>query len=561
MDAFPYEALGLFIAGLSFFFTGLAGVKHHLKQLTGRRFRIVMAKLTDRPIMATIWGFSFGAVTQSATAVSFILSGMISSGLMDIRKALPVIAAANLGTVVLVFLATIDMHLIVLWLIGITGVSIAFGAKGKTLAAMGSLFGIGILFFGLFMMKESFGDLPNYQVFSWLMAKTNQSEVLVFLIGMGLRCLIQSSSAIAVVAVTMATSGALSYEHSVLLILGTGPGVALSVWLLSGNLQGVGKQIVIFQACINTVSGISLAVVVAFFLYGSDSFAQWFQALPKNEIDDVLSQAYLVLQSVNFLVGLALAPFAPRLLEQYFPTTLEQNLSKPRYLSAQSSSDPETALYFVEKEQERYFDYLPQLMHFARRQLRGKNCDRCHELKDGLLSLSREISSTLQEIAAQQIPRDTLDLLLVLERRQSLLDTLTENIHKFVDQDLNRPEDPRLLETFQGLIEGLDTMLLCARDTSLHKSKLRVNVLLLMTEDRSAMMEKLRNSFYEEGELNVNPQDKATLFYVTMVFERIVWLLHMYGKAINSQLEVINNSEGSFDPPLTSPSSSLDSPA
>jgi Na+/phosphate symporter len=53
--------------------------------------------MAGRAYLAGVWGLLFGAVTQSATAVSFIVVGMISSGLLTLQRALQVVAMANLA--------------------------------------------------------------------------------------------------------------------------------------------------------------------------------------------------------------------------------------------------------------------------------------------------------------------------------------------------------------------------------------------------------------------------------------------------------------------------------
>src|SRR5262245_38831153 len=103
------ELIATFLGGLAFFFLGAEGIRSNLKQLASRRFRQVMSRVTGRAYLAGVWGLLFGAVTQSATAVSFIIVGMISSGLLTLQRALLIIAMANLGTVALVFLAAINI--------------------------------------------------------------------------------------------------------------------------------------------------------------------------------------------------------------------------------------------------------------------------------------------------------------------------------------------------------------------------------------------------------------------------------------------------------------------
>ena len=92
------ELLALYLAGLSFFFSGITGVSDNLRQMGGQRFRQALGRLTHRPVMAGLVGAILGAVTQSASVVAFILSGMVSTGLLPISRALIVLACANIGT-------------------------------------------------------------------------------------------------------------------------------------------------------------------------------------------------------------------------------------------------------------------------------------------------------------------------------------------------------------------------------------------------------------------------------------------------------------------------------
>src|SRR5215472_9830300 len=98
------ESIALYLAGLSFFFTGMAGISDNLRQMTGQRFRILLVRATNHPARAGMLGMIAGMFTQSTSVVAFILSGMISAGLMPIRRALIVLACANIGTAALVFI-------------------------------------------------------------------------------------------------------------------------------------------------------------------------------------------------------------------------------------------------------------------------------------------------------------------------------------------------------------------------------------------------------------------------------------------------------------------------
>ena len=121
-----HELFALFLAGLSLFFHGVGGIRGHLQGLTSRRLRRQLARWAGHPVLAGLWGFGFGAITQSSTAVAFILTSLVESRLMTVSRALPIVAWANLGTVVLVFCASFNVHLAFLYLLGVTGLALAF---------------------------------------------------------------------------------------------------------------------------------------------------------------------------------------------------------------------------------------------------------------------------------------------------------------------------------------------------------------------------------------------------------------------------------------------------
>ncbi len=81
--------------------------------------------------------------------------------MLALRRALLVLSCANLGTALLVFLATLDLHLPVLFLIGISGLILAFKLWTKWKPGWAALLSVGLVFFGLDMMKEAFKPLSS----------------------------------------------------------------------------------------------------------------------------------------------------------------------------------------------------------------------------------------------------------------------------------------------------------------------------------------------------------------------------------------------------------------
>ena len=78
-------------AGLGLFFIGVRLIGGNLRELSGRWFRRLIARATGNRLLAVLVGTLSGAVTQSSSAITFIVVSMMSAGLMTIRRAVPLV--------------------------------------------------------------------------------------------------------------------------------------------------------------------------------------------------------------------------------------------------------------------------------------------------------------------------------------------------------------------------------------------------------------------------------------------------------------------------------------
>jgi phosphate:Na+ symporter len=109
------ESLANVVAGLGLFFAGIWFLSENLKRATSRRFRQAVVTWTREPAAGFCVGAVAGALTQSMSVTVFILVGMVRAGLVGVRNALPLIAGANQGHSVLVFVATLETKLVMLY--------------------------------------------------------------------------------------------------------------------------------------------------------------------------------------------------------------------------------------------------------------------------------------------------------------------------------------------------------------------------------------------------------------------------------------------------------------
>lgn len=524
------EIIALFLAGLSLFFTGVAGVQTKLQQLSSRQFRQVLGRLTDKPLRAALAGVVFSALTQSAAAVGFIVSGMVATGLLPMRRALPVVAAANVGTALLVFLAAFDVRLAVLYVIGITGLLINFRVAARYESIVGALFAVGLLFFGLDLMKRSVGPLPSYPWFHTVVAFLKEFTLAPFLVGAAMRMFIQSSSAIGLIAIALEHSGLLTVAQAVLLIFGIGPGVALSTYFLSTTLQGVPRQVLIYQGIINAAGGCVLAVIFIIDAATDHNLARAvFPVAPA--FGDMLAWAYLASTLAAFLCGLALLPVAEPWLNRLSPPTPAQDMSRPLYINDEALAVPDAALDLAEKEQLRLFSIVLRIIDSVRSEAAESGADNSVLTAAGS-DIGRIIEEFLGELIDTDLSAEAGAQLLLLDRRQEHLLMLLKTVGDFTALSASLHGSEHAEALMDRLKESLSFILLAAQDAWSSRDQTDIDVLLKLTSDRGDLLERLRRSVLARGG---DAAETSTLSFATSLFERAVWLVRQIGLTLDPQ--------------------------
>lgn len=529
------ETIADLVAGLGLFFIGVRLIGGNLKEMTGRWFRRLIARATDNPLLGALVGTVSGVVTQSSSAITFIVVSMISSGLLTPRRAVPLVVWGNVGTSVLVLLAVIDLRLLSLYLLGVTGLGyfLNLDRTPRWRHALGSALGIALLFLGIVLLKESGGHLRVQPEVADVLAFAAGWPPLAFVVGAGLTLVAQSSATVTIVAVTLTTVGLITLDQTALLVFGASFGSGLSVWLLSANLVGSGRQIALVQVMAKTL-GVALLLPVYITevlvpLPGDAALREAANAAPETAV----ALLYLALQLVSALALSGLARPALALAARLSPPSEEERLAHPRFLYEQAIEDPETALELVRREQARIFGHLPRLLDSTRPEA-GPPVDPGPLLEASRILVAR-CEAFLTELLDATSSRDLMLAVLQLEKRNQLLGELVATL----DQQLAGPyrtlesgtATDRVFALIQALVESQHALLLTAAEALDHEGAdggpaEDVAMLLALSGDRSEAMDELRRRV--SGETRLSAAQHDTVYAATALFERTVWLVRRY---------------------------------
>lgn len=346
------QAMSLLVLGLGLFFLGMQMVGENLRRLSSGTFRTVIAGLGTHPLAGVLVGTIFGAIMQSATAVTFILCGMNKSNLISARACAPIIVWSNVGLTALAFAATLNIHPIVAYGVGSAGIFFGMVRQSTWKAAAGVCLGVGLILFGLESMGAGAAPFHSSPWFRDLIDHTMGNPMLAFFIGILAAALLQSNTGAAMLVITLAGVGALELTEAALLIYGTNLGAIGLRIFLGLNLDRVSLRLVRFEDIFCLWTGVVMLVL----FYVEQSGVPLVLAFVTHLSSALTVQLAFVFLLSNFLPAILIMGFILPIiawLTKMLPEKGGDFLGTPRFLSSTAHGDFPSSLDLMAKEAER----------------------------------------------------------------------------------------------------------------------------------------------------------------------------------------------------------------
>jgi phosphate:Na+ symporter len=520
--------LGEMVLGLGLFFIGMHLVGENLRHLSSRSFRTMVARFTADSFRGAFLGAVFGALMQSATAVTFILVNMVGSGLIGCSQALPIIAWANVGLTILAFLAGLNIHTTVLYLVGMSGLALAFLKHPKAQLVSGVWVGISLLLFGLQTISAGARPLHEVAWFQSLLQETVHSPLIGFAVGFLLALLVQSNTAATLIVIALAGAGALDLAQATMIIYGTNLGTIVIRAVLGMGLRGSAIQLVRFEDCFCLVSGALMVV-----LFYSE---RWFhlplvQTWARAVSPDLSMQLALVFLLSNLLPALLLWPFLGLVghsLSHVWPPGKEEEDSVPKFLQPQAISDPGTALDLVLREEARLLRHAGGHVKLVigRPAAEGMSGEAIHR---AFASLAQCIADFNAQLARDPSAVRSADRLKQVQGELTLIVEL-EEVARDLGETVSRSSAP-LSGDLRRVLESLaETWDLAVRAADKLQEE-DITKLREATRKRGPLVTELHAQL-ARPELQRDPSVFADAMLLSGIVEQHAWMLHRLGKLL-----------------------------
>ncbi|MBN2685883.1 MAG: Na/Pi cotransporter family protein [Pontiellaceae bacterium] len=226
------------IGGLGVFLLGMKNMSEGMQAVAGNSLRRIIGAVTNNRFLAVLAGITVTCLVQSSSVTTVMVVGFVNSSIMTLTQAIGVIFGANIGTTITGWIvAGIPIGKWGLPILGISAFFFLF-SKNERLRYTGmAIMGLGMVFFGLTLMSDGFKPIRTMPGFeAWLHAFSADSYLGVLkcaMIGCVLTMIVQSSSAMLVITMTLASQGAIEFPTAAALVLGENIGTTITAFLAS----------------------------------------------------------------------------------------------------------------------------------------------------------------------------------------------------------------------------------------------------------------------------------------------------------------------------------------
>ena len=527
------ELAAFVLGGIGIFLIGIHYAGSHLQKITGGSFQHLIAKASGHPVGMLASGTTLGFMTQSGKAAAFILSDFVQAGMMKVGQAAPIVFWANAGCSMIVFASMVSLKVLALMVLGVTALGSTFHFPKRFVNGYGALFGLAMIMYGLYLVKSGAAGFAGADWVAPLLQSIHDHYMIAFIMGLVLTLLVQSNLAIMMIAIAFAAAGFLELEETAMAMYGAQAGTGLLTYVFSFHAHGRARQVVGTQIAFDTVATITF--VILFYVELLSGWPLVF-SLARKLSGELGTQAVFVALIFQFGAALLLLLVHRPILErirQWFPPSSAEVLSKEAFIHERASDSPDTALMLVEKEQFRLLERLPQYIDYVREKTSGSGKHHPDAYHEAFTRISGKIGSTLAKISAHGLGQATSDQLIRTTKLEEQLVTLENIVHRLAVQMLDEHDSSRAGALGRNIMESIDFMILTAIDAIESKDSDEIATLEMLTQDRSAMMTKIRHNYFE-SEKDLSNKDRNFVLDITILFENAVHTLGRYGYLLRS---------------------------
>ncbi len=460
------------VGGLGLFLLGMKNMSEGMQAVAGNSLRRMIGSVTSNRFSATLVGTIVTCVVQSSSVTTVMVVGFVNAGVMQLPQAIGVIMGANIGTTITGWILVLKIGKYGLPLLGLAAFIYLFAKGDRWRYWAMALMGVGMVFFGLELMKDACAiikEMPDFEAwFAQFDAGTYLGVLKCALVGCIMTTLVQSSSATLGITISLAFQGVISYETAAALVLGENIGTTITALLASLGATTNARRAAYFHVIFNLIGVFWITALFAWYI----ELVQWLvggdvaKVVVVDGVDTfpnstaAIAWTHSIFNVVNTLLFLPLVPLLVRFLNWVVPSKEFKEKPKLTDLDIRILETPSLAIEQSRQEIQRMgigcakmLDWLIELMQ--QDEPDKALADRLKRREQILDSMQDELSAFVTHLLSGNIPHavaeEARQQLRMADEYESVSDYVAD-LDKF-DRKLRRDGHRFSPKQREGLIE------------------------------------------------------------------------------------------------------------
>lgn len=401
------------VGGLGLFLLGMKNMSEGMQAVAGASLRRIIGAVTHNRIFATICGVVVTCVVQSSSITTVMVVGFVNSGVMQLSQAIGVIMGANVGTTVTGWILVLKIGKYGLPLLGASAFVYLFSRGDRARYWAMSLMGVGMIFFGLELMKDACSiikETPSFEVwFQKFQADSYLGVLKCAFAGCILTTLVQSSSATLGITISLASQGVIPYETAAALVLGENIGTTITAFLASLGATTNARRAAYFHVVFNLVGVFWITLIFAWYIDLIAWVMHWLnwgdigkEVIVKGKVTypnttSAIAATHTIFNIVNTLIFLPFVPVFVKVLNKVVPSKDFKEKPKLTDLDMRILDTPGLAIEQSQKELEKMGDSCEKMLDWLNDLIQQDDPDKV--LEDRLKRREQVLDSMQDEIA------------------------------------------------------------------------------------------------------------------------------------------------------------------
>ncbi len=295
------------LGGLALFIYGVDLMSSGMQQVAGKKLRSLLGAVVRHKSAGLLVGLILTFFLQSSSASTVMFVSFVQAGILAFRDTIALILGAMIGTTLTVQIIAFKVSDYALVAVAI-GVAVQiFGKYERSKNWSNIILGIGLIFFGMAVMKNGIEPLRNSPLFVKWLDTTVGNPWLSFAVATFFTAIVQASAATIALVISFAASGMLGSSPDQILVAALpfvmGANVGTTITALLASIH-TGREA--FRcAIVHTIMKLTGAVVCMFFVIPIANGTIWITSLFLSEEASparIVANSHTVFNLINVAV-------------------------------------------------------------------------------------------------------------------------------------------------------------------------------------------------------------------------------------------------------------------